>query len=87
MAHIRDAVNPSREKRGQQPRIPHNYETLLTDEQRHRVEACKNFGWVLQFIRRPLFLPPTVIMIDANDTETWEITEEGALAPFNDIRH
>ena len=60
---------------------------LETDEQLHRVDACKNFGWALQFIRQPLFLPPTVVMVDANDTETWEITEEGALAPFSDIRH
>jgi len=87
MAHIRQAPNPPREKRGQQLRIPHNYETLLTDEQRRRVDAPKNFGWELQFIRRPLFLSPTVVMIDASDTETWEITEDGALAPFNDIRH
>ena len=30
---------------------------------------------------------PAVRGLDASDTETWEITEDGALSPFNDIRH
>lgn len=75
-----------REKRGIQPEVPFGYEALLTDPQRMRIDACRRFGWELHFIRRPLFLEPTIVMIDAKNTKTWQVTDEGELVPFDNLR-
>ena len=76
-----------KEKRGSQPEVPFGYEALLTDGQRHRIDTCRGFGWELHFIRRPLFLSPTVVMVDADNHKTWQVTDEGELIPFSDLRN
>lgn len=75
-----------RDKRGKQPEIPFGYEALLTDAQRHAVDSTRNFGWTLTFIRRPLFLEPTVVMCDADKGECWQVLDDGKLVPFNNLR-
>lgn len=74
------------DKRGRQPCVPIGYEALLTHDQRHRIDVCSNFGWELHFIRRPLFMAPTVVMIDGDRGNTWQIIDDGAVEPFHDIR-
>ncbi len=75
------------DKRGQQPEVPFGYEALLTEEQRHRIDVCRNFGWELHFIRRPLFMTPTVVMVDADSGRTWQIQDDGELQHFTNLRN
>jgi len=77
----------SKEKRGTQPAVPDGFETLLTEDQLHRIEACQRFGWELHFIRRPLFLSPTVVLIDADNDKPWEVLDDGAPVPFANPRN
>lgn len=74
------------DKRGRQPEVPFGYESMLTEAQRHRIDASRNFGWTLEFIRRPLFSQPTVVLTDADNNKRWQVTDDGELVPFNDVR-
>ena len=80
-----DASNPS-DKRGRQAEIPFGYEALLTEEQRRRIDVCRSFGWELYFIRRPLFMSPTVVMVDSDNSRTWQINDDGELELFTETR-
>ena len=80
-----DASHPS-DKRGRQAEIPFGYEALLTEEQRHRIDVCRSFGWELHFIRRPLFMSPTVVMVDSDNSRTWQINDDGELELFTETR-
>ncbi len=73
-------------KRGIKPSVPFGYEALLTEDQRHRIDRCRQFGWELEFIRRPLFTDPVVVMIDGNDRQHWLVSDDGELTAFNDLR-
>lgn len=77
----------AQDKRGRQPEVPFGYEALLTEEQRHRIDVCRGFGWELHFIRRPLFMTPTVVMVDADNGKTWQIHDDGELQLFSDLRN
>ena len=74
------------DKRGRQPEVPFGYEALLTAEQRHRIDTCRGFGWELYFIRRPLFMSPTVVMIDADNSKSWQVLDDGELLVFTETR-
>lgn len=43
------------EKREKQPPIPDNLEEILNAEQMLALRQVENFGWHLEFVRRPLF--------------------------------
>lgn len=73
-------------KRGIKPSVPFGYEALLTQDQRHVIDRCRGFGWELEFIRRPLFSDPVVVMIDATDHQHWLIHDNGEMEAFNDLR-
>lgn len=73
-------------QRGTKPEVPFGYEALLTRDQRHRVDACREFGWELQFIRRPAAGEPTVVMLDVQERSSWCIGDDGALVAFRDTR-
>lgn len=73
-------------KRGIKPPVPFGYESLLTEDQRHRIDTCRRFGWELAFIRRPLFSDPMVIMVDGNARQHWLITDNGELEAFQQMR-
>ena len=73
-------------QRGIKPEVPFGYEALLTEDQRHRVDRCREFGWELHFIRRPTFGEPTVVMLDADERNSWRICDDGALEAFKDSR-
>ena len=79
-------TNQNKEKRGTQAAVPYGYETLLTEDQRLRIDACLRFGWELHFIRRPLFATPTAVLLDSNN-KTWEVLANGELSPFADSRN
>lgn len=73
------------EQRGRLPEVPFGYEALLTREQRQQVDLCRGIGWVLQFIRRPEFHSPVVVMQDAGK-KSWQVLDNGYLEAFHNLR-
>jgi hypothetical protein len=53
---------PKKENRNRQRPIPENFTDYLTAEQQAALNQARKFGWQLQFIRRPLFQEPTVVL-------------------------
>jgi hypothetical protein len=74
------------EKRGKQPEVPFGYEALLTDAQRTALDEHRAKGWSLHFVRRPLFLDPTVVVVEPGSGKAWRISDEGELSPFTELR-
>lgn len=74
------------EKRGNQPEVPFGYEALLTDAQRETLDAHRAKGWTLHFVRRPIFLQPTVVVVEPGNGKAWRILDDGKLEPFNELR-
>lgn len=74
------------DKRGRKPEVPFGYEALLTDAQRHVLDAHRSKGWSLHFVRRPLFLQPTVVVVEPSSGKAWQIQDDGSLTPFNELR-
>lgn len=75
-----------REQRGRLPEVPFGYEALLTHQQRHQIDLCRSVGWILQFIRRPQFQQPTVVMLDSGPGKSWQILDNGCLKLFQNLR-
>ncbi len=74
------------EKRGKQPEVPFGYEALLTDAQRQILDDHRAKGWSLHFVRRPLFLQPTVVLTEPGTAAAWQISDDGELSRFNNLR-
>lgn len=81
-----DRSDRQADKRGKQPEVPFGYEAFLTDAQRRVLDEHREKGWSLHFIRRPLFLQPTVVLFEPNDGDAWQILDDGELKPFKDLR-
>lgn len=74
------------DKRGKQPEVPFGYEALLTDAQRAVLDAHREKGWSLHFVRRPLFQQPTVVIVEPDSKKAWQISDSGEMTPFKDVR-
>lgn len=74
------------DKRGKQPEVPFGYEALLTDAQRRVLDTHRQQGWSLHFVRRPLFLQPTVVIVEPGNGRAWQIMDDGELTPFDNLR-
>jgi hypothetical protein len=65
------------ERRKGQPAVPSDLKPYLNPNQMLTLNAMKNFGWQMYFIRRPLFQRPTAVMINHEGTRIAEIEENG----------
>ncbi|MEE4202810.1 MAG: hypothetical protein V2I45_04220 [Halieaceae bacterium] len=74
------------DKRGKQPEVPFGYEALLTDAQRNTLDRYRNKGWSLHFMRRPIFLKPTVVLTEPDTGKSWIILDDGSIEPFTETR-
>lgn len=73
-------------KRGKQPEVPFGYEALLTDAQRTALDRYREQGWTLHFVRRAEFMHPTVVVVAPDTDKAWQITDDGELQPFDNLR-
>lgn len=63
---IKENKEGIREKRKGEKPIPNDIHNYLNDTQNAVLNKIQDFGWSLQFIRRPLFQEPIVIAANAN---------------------
>jgi hypothetical protein len=62
--------------------------SLLNEDQQLTLTELEHFGWALEFVRRPLFLPSIPVVFDADRKRYAVLETDGTLneAPGFDIR-
>ena len=75
-----------REKRNRQKPIPDNVEDYLNDDQMMALSQIENYGWRLEFIRRPLFQEPTPVLFGPNNDQIGILREDGTIDKNPDIQ-
>jgi hypothetical protein len=69
----------SKERRNGKPPVPDNIRALLSIEQKKALAELEGFGWVIDYVRRPLFQQPRVIMRDPKSGKVNMILEDGTV--------
>ena len=75
-----------REKRKNDEPVPDNATTLLNQPQILALRQIENFGWRLQFIRRPLFQDPVAVVVDGDGAKIGILEEDGRINMEPDIK-
>jgi hypothetical protein len=80
---------PREELRGSRPPLPADIFYYLNEVQRLALHSLENFGWQLAFIRRPLFMPPMIVVKCDEDAKFAVLEEDGSvnLSPSIKWRH
>jgi hypothetical protein len=74
------------ERRTGKDPIPKNLERLLSDTQVLALHQIENFGWHLEFMRRPLFQDPVAVVVNADRTQIGVLEEDGRINMEPDIK-
>jgi len=85
-----EAVPSSKEElRGSRSALPVDIYYYLNEVQRIALNSLENFGWELAFIRRPLFVPPMVVVKNSEKSKLAILEEDGSvnLSPLAKWRH
>ena len=85
-----EALQASREDaRGSRAALPADVYYYLSEVQRIALHSLENFGWHLAFIRRPLFVPPVVVVKNSEQSKYAVLEEDGSvnLSPLAKWRH
>lgn len=69
----------TKERRNGKPPVPDNIRSLLSIEQKKVLAELEGFGWVIDYVRRPLFQQPRVIMRDPKSGKVTMIMEDGTV--------
>ena len=72
-------------RRGNKP-VPDNLNEILNERQQHKLRQMEGFGWSLEFVRRPLFQDPTVVVRNAEGNRIGTLEKDGSIDMLPDIR-
>lgn len=72
-------------RKGDKP-VPENITRFLNELQILALRRVENFGWRLQFIRRPLFQEPVVVVIDGEGKKIGILEDDGRINMAPDIK-
>jgi len=89
-AIFEDALqSPKEDSRGSRSALPIDVYYYLSEVQRIALHSLENFGWQLAFIRRPLFVPPVVVVKNSEQSKYAVLEEDGSvnLSPIAKWRH
>ncbi|GGY87261.1 hypothetical protein GCM10011613_35570 [Cellvibrio zantedeschiae] len=80
---------PKEDVRGSRNALPADVLYYLNEVQRLALHSLENFGWQLAFIRRPLFVPPIVVVKNSEQSKFAVLEEDGSvnLSPLAKWRH
>jgi hypothetical protein len=80
---------PKEEVRGSRAPLPADVLYYLNEVQRLALHSLENFGWQLAFIRRPLFVPPMIVVKNSEQSKFAVLEEDGSvnLSPLVRWRH
>jgi len=81
--------SPKEELRGFRSALPSDVLYYLNEVQRLALHSLENFGWQLAFIRRPLFVPPMIVVKNSEQSKFAVLEEDGSvnLSPLVRWRH
>jgi len=81
--------SPKEDVRGSRSALPLDVYYYLSEVQRIALNSLENFGWELAFIRRPLFVPPVVVVKNSAQAKFAILEEDGSmnLSPSAKWRH
>lgn len=74
------------DKRGKAPPIPPNVKKLLTPDQTVALKRLEDFGWRIEFVRRPLFQQVTIVVTSYDGKEFGVLEANGELNMKPDIK-
>lgn len=72
-------VHMQKEKRNKQKPIPSNLNDYLNEEQMLALRQIENYGWHLEFIRRPLFQDPTPVVFGPDNGQIGILLSDGTI--------
>jgi len=77
------------DKRGAQKAVPIDLGRYLNESQLLALHGLESFGWHLSFVRRPLFMAPTVVVSNPESSQYAVLEEDGSvnLKPSIELRH
>ncbi len=80
---------PKADVRGSRSPLPADVLYYLNEVQRLALHSLENFGWQLAFIRRPLFVPPMIVVKNSEQSKFAVLEEDGSvnLSPLVRWRH
>lgn len=80
---------PKEDVRGSRSPLPADVLYYLNEVQRLALHSLENFGWQLAFIRRPLFVPPMIVVKNSEQSKFAVLEEDGSvnLSPLVRWRH
>lgn len=70
---------PREDLRGTRSALPADVLYYLNEVQRIALHSLENFGWQLAFIRRPLFMPPIVVVKNDSQTRFAVLEDDGSV--------
>ena len=68
------------------PPIPDDFFSLITNEQKIALNHKQQFGWIVKFVRRPLFQPIEVVLSNPDGSESLMLENDGVTRPFFNVR-
>ena len=77
------------DRRGQHKAVPINLSAFLNESQLLALHSLESVGWSLWFVRRPMFMPPLVVVANGESTQHAVLEEDGSvnLKPQVHFRH
>lgn len=63
------------DKRKGEPPVPPDFEDVLNPDQMMTLRQIENFGWQVEFVRRPLF-QENVIVVSSHDNRKFGVLED-----------
>lgn len=74
-----EVIEMDRPLRGDKSPIPRKLQKYLNETQLNALGAIEKFGWTVAFVRRPLYMPPTVFMVNRAGKRYGILLEDGTL--------
>ena len=74
------------ERRFAMPPVPENLNGMLSNEQKIAMNQKLQFGWLVKFVRRPLFQPAEVVLSNPEGSEFLYLDADGTTRNYFNVR-
>jgi len=65
--------------------VPDNLEDALNEAQMYTLKSMENYGWELNFVRRPLFQDVLPVLFHSDSNQIGVLEEDGSLNMQRDL--
>lgn len=65
--------------------VPDNLEEALNEAQMYTLKSMENYGWELNFVRRPLFQDVLPVLFHSDSNQIGVLEEDGSLNMQRDL--